>query len=42
MFLDEYKEQTSKGFIICQTPHAMKISSNIYALPWNNIDNIFN
>lgn len=42
IFLDEYKEQTSKGFIICQTTNAMKISSNIYALPWNNIDNIFN
>jgi len=40
VFLEEYKE-AKKGFIICQTPHAMKISQNIYALPWNRIDEVF-
>jgi predicted AAA+ superfamily ATPase len=41
MFLDEYSPNAPKGFIICQTPHPMKISSNIYAVPWSNISNIF-
>ncbi len=41
IFLEEYKEHTSKGFIICQTPHIMKIAANIYALPWANLANIF-
>jgi predicted AAA+ superfamily ATPase len=42
IFLDEYSTQTNKGFIICQTPHIMKMTKNIYALPWNKIDDIFN
>lgn len=41
IFLEEYK-QAAKGFIICRTPNPMKISKNIYALPWNKIAEIFN
>lgn len=39
IFLDEYK-QAKKGFIICQTPHPMKISDKIYALPWNRMSEV--
>ncbi|MCC2666855.1 MAG: hypothetical protein K0S63_771 [Gammaproteobacteria bacterium] len=41
LFLDEYPESTAKGFIICRTPHRMKMSENIYALPWNEVAAIF-
>lgn len=41
VFLDEYRGQAKKGFIICQTPNAMKLSANIYALPWNKLRDIF-
>jgi len=37
LFLNEYS-QAKKGFIICRTPHAMKLSSNIYALPWERLE----
>lgn len=40
IFMKEYS-QAKKGFIICQTPHAMKMSDNIIALPWNKISEIF-
>jgi predicted AAA+ superfamily ATPase len=40
VFLEEYPE-AKRGFIICQTPHRMKIKPNIYALPWNQINEIF-
>jgi uncharacterized protein len=40
IFLDEYKQAT-KGFIVCQTPHIMKICDKIYALPWNKMNEIF-
>ena len=40
IFLNEYK-QAKKGFIICQTPHPMKISDKIYALPWNRMSEVF-
>lgn len=39
LFLNEYP-QAKKGFIICRTPHAMKLSSNIYALPWENLGDV--
>lgn len=38
-FLHEHP-QASKGFIICRTPHAMKLSPKIYALPWTEINKI--
>lgn len=40
LFLQEYS-QTKKGFIICRTPHAMKISQHIIALPWTRLDDVF-
>ena len=39
-FLKEYP-RAKKGFIICQTPHAMKINPSITALPWNQIMDVF-
>lgn len=39
-FLDEYPQATH-GFIICQTPHAMKMSEHITALPWHRIHEVF-
>ena len=41
LFLTEYP-QASKGFIICQTPHPMKISEQVIALPWGRIGDVFN
>lgn len=40
VFLKEYPE-AKQGIIVCQTPHKMKIASNVYALPWNQINEIF-
>ena len=40
IFLNEYSE-AKYGFIICQTPHMMKLTSNIYAIPWNRLNEIF-
>ncbi|MGD9591834.1 MAG: ATP-binding protein [Candidatus Berkiella sp.] len=40
IFMNEYAK-AKMGFIICQTPHIMKISDNIIALPWNKISEIF-
>lgn len=40
VFLKEYSE-AKQGFIICRTPHPMKISENIMALPWENLTEVF-
>lgn len=40
VFMKEYSK-AKNGFIICQTPHIMKMSDNIIALPWNKISEIF-
>lgn len=40
IFLDEYTD-AKKGFIICRTPHPMKINKNLYALPWELLAEIF-
>ncbi|CAN5337634.1 ATP-binding protein [soil metagenome] len=40
-FLNEYPT-ANKGFIICRTPHIMKINAHIYALPWQQIAEVFN
>ncbi len=40
IFLNEYPK-AKKGFIICRTPHPMKIDKNLYALPWDRMDEIF-
>jgi predicted AAA+ superfamily ATPase len=39
VFLKEYSAKN--GFIICQTPHVMKLNENIYALPWKKMMEIF-
>ncbi len=41
IFLDEYPE-SKMGYIICQTPHRMKLSDKILALSWNHIDDFLN
>lgn len=41
IFLAEYPQAT-KGFIVCRTPHPMKISENIYGLPWDRVVDVFN
>src|SRR3990167_3941463 len=38
-FLSEY-ENSDKGYIICRTPHAVEISENIIALPWQRVKEI--
>jgi predicted AAA+ superfamily ATPase len=40
LFLEEYPQSTT-GYIVCRTPQRMKISENIYALPWNELAEIF-
>lgn len=40
IFMKEYPK-AKNGFIICQTPHIMKLSDNIVALPWNKLAEIF-
>lgn len=38
-FLSEY-ENSDKGYIICLTPHAVEISENIIALPWQMLKKV--
>lgn len=40
-FLNEY-EEAKTGFIVCQTPRKMKLANNIYAIPWQQITEVFN
>lgn len=39
-FLSEY-ENTDKAYIICTAPRKIKLHDRIYALPWQEIDEIF-
>lgn len=41
LFLSEYDE-ASVGYIICQAPQRMKLTDNIYALPWQQLMEVFN
>ena len=38
-FLSEY-ENSDKGYIICRTPHAVELTENIIALPWQKLKNV--
>lgn len=38
-FLSEY-ENSDKGYIICRTPHAIEMTENIIALPWQMLKKI--
>ncbi len=40
-FINEYS-QAKQGYIVCRTPHRYKITDNITALPWQEINLIFN
>lgn len=39
-FMDEY-DNCSKGYIVCRTNRPVKITNGITAIPWNEIDSIF-
>lgn len=39
VFLTEYT-QAEKAYIVCRTPKKMKLAENIYALPWQDIEEI--
>jgi len=39
-FLDEY-EQAEKGYVVCRVQKRLKLSENITAIPWQEIDFIF-
>jgi len=38
IFLKEYRSKT--GYIVCQTPRKVKLSDNIYAIPWESIHSL--
>ncbi len=40
LFLDEY-ENAPQGFVICNTPHAFKLTDKVTALPWRDIKRVF-
>lgn len=40
IFLKEY-EKAKRGFLVCQTPKWMKLTENITAIPWQDIQMIF-
>lgn len=39
-FLSEY-ENTEKAYIVCTAPRKIKLNDRIYALPWQEIDEVF-
>ena len=39
-FLNEYKN-SKEGLLICQTPRKLKLDENIYAIPWEEVDDYF-
>lgn len=41
VFCDETKE-TQNAYIICRTPHKIKLANKIFALPWQDIDKLVN
>ena len=40
LFLDEYPN-TENAYIICRIPRKTKLANNIYALPWQDILELF-
>lgn len=36
IFLSEYKE-AKRGYVICRTPHALQLATNIEAIPWQSL-----
>lgn len=40
LFLQEYPKAT-KGFVICNTPHALQLSEQVVALPWQQLEKVF-
>lgn len=39
-FIQEH-ETSDRGYVICRTPHPYKITNNIIALPWQELNTIF-
>ena len=40
LFLSEYK-QADKGYIVCTSPNRIKLSKNLYAIPWQELYSLF-
>lgn len=40
-FMDEYPE-AKQAFVICRTPHRYKITEQVMALPWQELNTLFN
>ena len=40
LFLDEHDE-AKVGFVVCRTPHKMKLGDQIYAISWKDIPGLF-
>lgn len=41
LFLNEYRKEAACGFIVCRTPRPYRLNSKIIALPWQNLEMIF-
>lgn len=39
LFCEEYKN-TPRGYLICRVPKKQKLTANIYAIPWQDLNNI--
>ena len=39
VFLKEYSN-TDKGYVVCQVPRRIKLSNNVYAIPWQEVDEL--
>lgn len=39
IFLNEY-ENADKAYIVCRTPRKMKLADKIYAIPWQDVDDL--
>ena len=34
-FIDAHSDKSSKGFVVCRTPHKQQLSARVTALPWD-------
>lgn len=42
IFLNEYADIAEKGYVICCAKRKIKLTENIYALPWQELPELFN
>ena len=38
-FLNEYQDSKT-GYVVCTTPRKIKLHNNIYAVPWQDLDEL--